>query len=107
MRPFDLRHMTIPLLRNLYRLNLMYCQTMKQRNDEVGRIPRSCHSGWRSARTGDINITGGCDVMSDTAPIEKRQKRPHLTWLIRQFLVIVLGVACGLLASYTMRYVGM
>lgn len=45
--------------------------------------------------------------MSDTAPAEKRQKRPNLTWLIRQFLVIVLGVACGLLASYTMRYVGM
>jgi len=45
--------------------------------------------------------------MSDTAPVEKRQKRPHLTWLIRQFLVIVLGLACGLLASYTMRYLGM
>jgi hypothetical protein len=45
--------------------------------------------------------------MSDTAPVKKRQKRRHLPWLIRQFLVIVLGLACGLLGSYTMRYLGM
>lgn len=45
--------------------------------------------------------------MSDTAPVKKRQKRHHLPWPFRHLLVVILGSACGLLASYTMRYLGM